>query len=90
MGGGYVYGANVDAEGGEDIEATWIYRHDLATGERLALARPRRGSYYAPRLNDSGDPVLYHRNDVDPAGLQVWLVDSEGERDREILNFGAP
>ena len=83
-----VYGANVDAERGEAIEATWIYRHDLATGERLALARPRRGSYYAPRFNDSGDLVLYHRTDEDPAGLQVWLVDSEGERDREILNFG--
>ena len=84
-----LYGANVDAEGGEAIEATWIYRHDLATGERLALARPRRGSYYAPQFNDSGDLVLYHRTDEDPAGLQVWLVDSEGERDREILNFGA-
>ena len=81
-----VYGANLDAESGEEIEETWIYRHDLETGERKVLARPLRGNYHAPRLK--GDLVLYHRNDLDPAGLQVWLVDIEGGDDHEILNFG--
>jgi dipeptidyl aminopeptidase/acylaminoacyl peptidase len=81
-----VYGANLDA--GREIEATWIYRHDLKTGERRALARPERGNYHAPQLNVPGDLVLYHRNDLDPAGLQAWLVDIEGREDREILNFG--
>jgi dipeptidyl aminopeptidase/acylaminoacyl peptidase len=83
-----VYGANFDAGSGAEIEETWIYRHDLETGERKALARPRRGNYYAPQLNARGDLILYHRNDPDPAGLQVWLVDIEGRRDHEILNFG--
>jgi dipeptidyl aminopeptidase/acylaminoacyl peptidase len=32
--------------------------------------------------------VLYSRNDLDPAGQQAWLVDIEGDEDREILNFG--
>jgi dipeptidyl aminopeptidase/acylaminoacyl peptidase len=81
-----VYGANLDA--GREIEATWIYRHDLKTGERRALARPERGNYHAPQLNVPGDLVLYHRNDLDPAGLQAWLVDIEAREDREILNFG--
>jgi dipeptidyl aminopeptidase/acylaminoacyl peptidase len=83
-----IYGANLDARSGEEIEETWIYRHDLKTGERKVLARPTRGNYHAPRLNSRGDLVLYHRNDLDPAGLQVWLVDIEGRNDREILNFG--
>jgi Tol biopolymer transport system component len=83
-----VYGANFDAGSGAEKEETWIYRHDLETGERKALARPRRGNYYAPQLNARGDLILYHRNDPDPAGLQVWLVDIEGRRDHEILNFG--
>ncbi|HEX2183065.1 MAG TPA: alpha/beta fold hydrolase, partial [Rubrobacteraceae bacterium] len=83
-----VYGANLDVESGEEIEETWIYRHDLRSGERRVLARPRRGNFYAPQLNRSGDEILYHRNDLDPAGLQAWLVDVEGRRDREILNFG--
>jgi dipeptidyl aminopeptidase/acylaminoacyl peptidase len=83
-----VYGANLDAESWEEIEETWIYRHDLAKGERKVLARPEKGNYHAPQLNAPGDLVLYHRNDLDPAGLQVWLVDIEGRDDREILNFG--
>jgi dipeptidyl aminopeptidase/acylaminoacyl peptidase len=83
-----VYGANLDAGSGEEIEETWIYRHDLESGERKILARPMRGNYHAPRLNARGDQILYHRNDLDPAGLQVWLVDTEGRDDREILNFG--
>jgi dipeptidyl aminopeptidase/acylaminoacyl peptidase len=84
-----VYGANLDVETGEEIEETWIYRHDLRSGERKVLARPRRGNFYAPQLNAQGDRVVYHRNDLDPAGLQVWLVDIEGQDDREILNFGS-
>src|SRR5215204_6486736 len=83
-----VYGANLDVETGEEIEETWIYRHDLETGERRALARPRRGNFYAPQLNAPGELILYHRNDLDPSGLQVWLVDVEGQEDREILDFG--
>jgi dipeptidyl aminopeptidase/acylaminoacyl peptidase len=83
-----IYGANLDAGSGEEIEGTWIYRHDLATGERRVLARPERGNYYEPQLNIPGDTILYYRNDLDPAGLQVWLVDVEGRNDREILNFG--
>ena len=83
-----VYGANLDAQSEQEIEETWIYRHDLGSGERKALARPGRGNYHAPQLNITGDTILYHRNDPDPAGLQVWLVDIEGRNDREILNFG--
>src|SRR5215208_7648282 len=83
-----VYGANFDAGSGDEIEETWIYRHDLETGERKVLARPRRGNYHAPRLNAPRDLVLYHRNDLDRSGLQVWLVDIDERNDREILNFG--
>lgn len=83
-----IYGANLDPESGEEIETTLVYRHDLATGERLVLARPRKSNNYAPELNASGDLVLYHRSDLHPAGLQVWLVDIEGREDRGILNFG--
>ena len=83
-----IYGANLDPESGEEIETTLVYRHDLATGERLVLARPRKSNNYAPELNVPGDLVLYHRSDLHPAGLQVWLVDIEGREDRGILNFG--
>lgn len=84
-----VYGANVDAATGAEIEPTWVYRHDLVTGERVALARPARAGTGRPRLNVTGDRVLYARADLDPAGRQVWMVNIDGTDDHEVLNFGA-
>jgi dipeptidyl aminopeptidase/acylaminoacyl peptidase len=84
-----VYGANVDVATGEEIEATWIYRHDLETGERRVLARPEKGGWVVPRLSPTGSHILYGRVDLHPAGYQMWLTDIEGQEDREILNFGA-
>jgi dipeptidyl aminopeptidase/acylaminoacyl peptidase len=84
-----IYGANLDCTSDRVIEATWLYRHDLETGERTPLARPQRGCYYEPRLNEPGTHILYQRKDLHPAGLQVWLVDVEGQVDREIVNVGA-
>jgi dipeptidyl aminopeptidase/acylaminoacyl peptidase len=83
-----VYAANLDAESGEELETDRLYRHDLGTGERLVLARPEKGSIPLPELNRQGTHVLYSRNDLHPAGQQIWLVDIEGREDREILNFG--
>lgn len=83
-----IYAMNLDSAAGEEIEATWVYRHDLHTGERHSLARPARAAYLEPQLNVAGTHVLYERQDLDPAGNQVWLVDIAGENDREILNFG--
>jgi dipeptidyl aminopeptidase/acylaminoacyl peptidase len=82
------YGANWDERAGQEIEATWLYRHDLESGERMPIAQPQRGCSYIPRLNERGTHILYRRNDRHPAGLQVWLVDVEGREDREIVNAG--
>ena len=84
-----IYAANLDAETGEETETDRLYRHDLKTGERLVLARPEKGSIPWPELNRQGTQVLYSRNELHPAGQQVWLVEIEGLEDREILNFGA-
>ena len=84
-----VYAANIDVATGREIEATWVYRHDLETGERTPLAKPQRGHYFEPDMNRQGTHVLYTRNDLHPAGQQVWMVDIEGEEDREAVNVGA-
>lgn len=84
-----VYGANFDVETDQEIEATWMYRHDLETGERRVLARPKKGGYIWPELSPDGHHLLYGRMDLHPAGYQIWLADIEGRQDREILNFGA-
>jgi dipeptidyl aminopeptidase/acylaminoacyl peptidase len=83
-----VYGANYYFAQGEEIEPTCVYRHDLESGERRLLARPERSGYHSPALNVAGTHVLYTRMDRHPAGRQIWLVDIEGQGDREILNFG--
>jgi dipeptidyl aminopeptidase/acylaminoacyl peptidase len=83
-----VYAANADAQSGEETEADRLYRHDLRTGERKVLASLEKGNIPLPELNRDGTHVLYSRNDLDPAGQQTWLVDIEGNEDREILNFG--
>ena len=82
-----IYDANFDPETGGEIEQSCIYRHDLKTGEKMLLVRPERN--IGPFLmNRQGTQILYSRNDLHPAGQQVWLVDIEGIEDREILNFG--
>nr|NIW52980.1 hypothetical protein [Candidatus Korarchaeota archaeon] len=83
-----VYGANYDLKREKEIEPTWVYRQNLRTGERIALAKPIKPTWLYPQLNGSGTYVLYNRKEFHPKGEQYWLVDIEGKEDREILNFG--
>jgi dipeptidyl aminopeptidase/acylaminoacyl peptidase len=84
-----VFAANLDPATGAAIEASWIIRQDLASGARIALAKPAKPHSFRPLLNKEGTQILYTRRDRDPAGTQIWLVDIEGAGDREILDFGA-
>lgn len=83
------YGANYDFATGQVLEPTWVYRHDLLSGERWSIARPQKPVYMEVSLNLSGTHVLYSRKDRHPAGRQFHLVDVEGNQDGEILNFGS-
>ena len=82
------YAANYDFEARKVIDPSWVYRHDLETGERLPIARPDTPAWVQPELNCSGTHLIYPTCDRHPAGRQFNLVDVEGEADREILNFG--
>jgi dipeptidyl aminopeptidase/acylaminoacyl peptidase len=82
------YAANYDEQIGKEIEASWIYRHDLKTGKRVPIAKPEKPNFLLPRMNQQGSHILYNRKDLHPSGEQIWLVDSDGKDDREILNFG--
>lgn len=84
-----VYGANYDFDAQKVIEPTWVYRHDLETGERRVLARPTKTPSFRPKLAPTGLHVLYTRGELHPAGRQTWMADIEGKTDREILNVGA-
>jgi len=83
-----VYGANYDLEKKEEIEPTWVYRQGLENGDKIVLAKSKKPTWLYPQLNKQGTHVLYNRKELHPKGEQYWLVDIEGEEDREILNFG--
>src|SRR5262245_39139900 len=69
-----VYAAN-RGDAGQAIEPSWIYRHDIESGARTVLARPRLACDLRPRLSPIGSHVVYGRGDRDPAGRTLWLVD---------------
>ena len=83
-----VYAANVHPESSEETEESYIYRYDLDTEKRVPLAHQEKGGYTEAKLNATGTHILYSRNDLHPAGRQVWLVDIDGKGDRELFNFG--
>jgi dipeptidyl aminopeptidase/acylaminoacyl peptidase len=82
------YGANYDFASGMVIEATWIYRYDLDSGEQVPIVKPPIPNWTVPELNRPGTHLIYPRRGVNPSGRQYWLVDVDGRQDREILNFG--
>lgn len=82
------YGANYDFAAGKVIEATWVYYHNLKSGKRVPISRPKAPNWTVPELNCSGTHLIYPRRDLHPAGRQYWLVDVDGNDDMEILNFG--
>jgi dipeptidyl aminopeptidase/acylaminoacyl peptidase len=84
-----IYGANYDFSLKSVKEATWVYRHDLLTGEIVTLASPTKPNYVVPSLSPNGTRVLYNRKDLNPSGEQLWLVNIDGTDDREAINFGA-
>jgi len=83
-----VYAANYDVNTSEELEETWLYRHDLESGERMPLAKPLKPVRMTPKLNSQGTHILYNRKDLHPNGYQTWLVDIDGKGDRELFNFG--
>jgi dipeptidyl aminopeptidase/acylaminoacyl peptidase len=83
-----VYGANYDLEKKKEIEPTWVYRQNLENRDKIVLAKPKKPTWLYPQLNKQGTHVLHNRKELHPKGEQYWLVDIEGEEDREILNFG--
>ena len=81
-------GQIIDFESKKEIEQTWIYRHNLQTGEKKVLAKPKKSGYIVPSMSTDGNLIIYSRKDRTPAGRQIWLVDIEGQNDRELLNVG--
>jgi dienelactone hydrolase/Tol biopolymer transport system component len=83
-----VYSADFDDETGRVAEGSLIYRQNIETKERLAIAIARSVCAEEPELSPDGKLVLYGRCDLHPSGDQRWVVGIDGSKDREILNAG--
>src|SRR5216683_1695761 len=56
-----IFAANLDPATGAAIEASWVIRQDLASGARIALAKPAKPHSFRPLLNKAGTQILYSR-----------------------------
>ncbi len=52
------YSANYDFTASKVIDPSWVYRHDLLTGERRAIACPEIPNWLVPELNCSGTHLI--------------------------------
>ena len=82
------YTANYDFAAQRKLEPSWVYRHDLQTGDRTPIAFPKDPVWGQFSVNRQGTHILYSRSDIHPSGFQVYLVDTEGKNDRELFNVG--
>lgn len=82
------YGMNYDNTNGQVTEPTWVYQHDLETGQRLPLAKPLKPAYISLKMNLQGSHLLFSSKDRHPAGVQYSLLDLVSGTEEEILNFG--
>ncbi len=83
-----VYGANYSLSEKKEIEPTYIYKHNLESNEMVCLAKPVKPAWLFPDLSKDGQNILYSRKEYHPKGEQKWVVDIDGNQDRELLNFG--
>jgi dipeptidyl aminopeptidase/acylaminoacyl peptidase len=82
------YGMNYDVTNGQITEPTWVYQHDLGTGQRIPLAKPAKPAYLSLKMNLQGSHLLFSSKDHHPAGVQYSLLDLGTGAEDEILNFG--
>jgi dipeptidyl aminopeptidase/acylaminoacyl peptidase len=82
------YSVNYDYDTKKETKTFRVVVQDLESGSKIVIARPDRPTYIEPSVDPNGRYVLYNRSDEDPAGVQWWIASTDGNEDREILNFG--
>ena len=83
-----IFIADFDYETGQVTEGGWIYRQDLATGERRVLLKTKSTFTEGPELSPDRKNLLWKRHELHPGGDQIWLMGTEGNDPRELLNLG--
>ena len=87
-GGNLYFFANYDFDEKKETEISYLYLQNLDSGIIKKIASPAKPAYNVCFINKDGSNLLYNRSDIHPGGTQCWLVQSNGNNDHEILNFG--
>ncbi|MHA1979068.1 MAG: prolyl oligopeptidase family serine peptidase [Candidatus Hodarchaeales archaeon] len=83
------YFANFDPQTKKETEIFHLYAQNVENKNEIHhLTSVLKPAWNYSQLNLEGSRLLYSRSDIDPAGRQYWLINVDGEDDREILNFG--
>jgi dipeptidyl aminopeptidase/acylaminoacyl peptidase len=83
------YSVNYDYDIKKETETFRIVVQDLESGSKTVIARPDKPASVTLSVDPSGRYILYNRSDEDPSGNQWWIASTDGNEDREILNFGS-
>lgn len=86
-GASVIFTANFDYDSGKPTEGGWVWRQDLATGERRVLAKSTTPFETGPTLSPDGRSLLWHRHEFAPEGTQLWVMGVDGSDAREVLNL---
>ena len=83
------YFANFDPQTKKETDIFHLYAQNTEDKAEIRhLTSAKKPAWNYAQLNLTGTEILYSRSDIDPAGVQFWLINIDGEDDREILNFG--
>ena len=83
------YSANYDFENNKELETSTLVSHNLETGKITTLTTGSKSYDMYPEVNNQGKLLLYNRSEEDPSGTQLWLMNTDGSNDHEIMNFGS-
>jgi hypothetical protein len=82
-----VYSVRTEPEAPQGLTSR-LCRFDAATGQRVTLVDGGGAHLGRPELHPDGDLLLYTRSDPHRAGRPIWMVDLDGEGDRELVSYG--
>ncbi len=86
-GSAIIFLADFDYDAGGVTAGGWIWRQDLATGQRTCLARSDTPFEDGPKLSPDGRQILWHRHETTAGATQLWLMNADGSALREVLRL---
>lgn len=83
-----VFCADYDYDAGAVIAGAAVWQQDLASGQRVCLARTQQMFDREPSFSPDHSRILLNVNERAPGSTQLWLMNADGSDLREVLCLG--